>query len=221
MRDTADNETSDSFKFKYTADVGFDNKISGTEDKQLYQAIGPTEDAVKLTLFHMMSEVEFRFTTSNGSDKVEIGSSGSRKSTKVVLEGFRSQGRVLMGNGKVETVGDTGDLTLSEAITTESNSCKAGIVPQDLSGVRLRITTPDHNEYIVNLKDISVGTKPVTTNIENPYRQNAAGKWTIDSWYPGFKYVYSFKLTKKGITDIVATIVAWESISADDDVQIQ
>lgn len=221
MRDTDDNETPESFKFKYTAEAGFDNNISGTGDKQLYQAIGPTEDAVKLTLFHMMSEVEFRFTTSNGSDKVEIGSSGSGKSTKVVLEDFTPQGRVLMGNGKVETVGDTGDLTLSEAITTESNSCKAGIVPQDLSGVRLRITTPDHNEYIVNLKDISVGTKPVTTNIENPYRQNAAGKWTIDSWYPGFKYVYSFKLTKKGITDIVATIVAWESISADDDVQIQ
>ena len=221
MRDTDDNETPESFKFKYTADAGFDNNISGTEDKQLYQAIGPTEDAVKLTLFHMMSEVEFRFTTSNGSDKVEIGSSGSGKSTKVVLEDFRSQGRVLMGNGKVETVGVKDNMTLSETITTESNSCKAGIVPQDLSGVSLRITTPDHNEYIVNLKDISVGTEPVTTNIENPYGQNAAGKWTIDSWYPGFKYVYSFKLTKKGITDIVATIVAWESISADDDVQIQ
>lgn len=221
MRDIADNETSDSFKFIYTADEGFDNKISGTENKQIYQAIGPTKDAVKLTLFHMMSEVEFKFTTGNDSNKVQIGSTESGTSTKVVLEDFTPQGRVLMGNGKVETVGAKDKLTLSEGITTESNSCKAGIVPQDLSGVRLRITMPDHNEYIVNLKDISVGTEPHTTNIENPYKQNPAGKWAIDSWYPGFKYVYSFKLTKKGITEIVATIVAWESISADDEVQIQ
>ena len=92
-----------------------------------------------------------------------------------------------------------------------------GAVPQALDDVQLVITTPDHNQYTVTMKDV-VATSISETNVRYPaYTDNK-----VDRWYPGVKYTYRFKLTKKGITDLKATILKWETITAGkDDVQIQ
>ena len=75
------------------------------------------------------------------------------------------------------------------------------------------------------MKDVKV-TAVYTAIIANPYSQVGGegadkDKYIIDSWYPGFKYVYTFTLSKKKIEDITATIVNWETVTADDEVQIQ
>ena len=223
MRDKADNETADNFKFIYDKDSGFDVKNADVDvaKSQIYQAIGPSEDPIKLILFHMMSEVKFVLTSTGSSDPdhVEIGTGGASQTT-LKLKNFNKDGRVLMGNGLVEVTGTKGEETLSSIITSSSNSCTYGVVPQDLTGVQVVITTPDHNEYIVNMKDLLV--KSVTdNNIKNPYTADGNGKFKIDRWYPGFKYTYTFILKKKGI-DIKVTILDWETVTAgDDNVQIQ
>ena len=219
MRDTADNPTPEDFKFTYTPENGFDNLIEGTDLRQIYQAIGPTEDRIRLTLFHAMSEVNFTLTTTDRDDRVEIGS--GENGTRVQIEGLYTQGCLLLGTGKVETSGSRGNLLVSDGVTALSNSCSAGIVPQDLSSVKLTITTPDHNNYIIDLGSIKVSAEPSTVNVRNPYIQTD-GKWTIDSWRPGFRYRYTFRLRKKGVTEVSATVLGWEGIEAgDDDVQIQ
>ena len=223
MRAKSDNETADNFKFIYDKDNGFDvnNADVDASKSQIYQAIGPSEDPIKLILFHMMSEVKFVLTSTGSSDPdyVEIGTGGASQTT-LKMKYFYQQGRVLMGNGLVEVTGTKGEETLSSNITSSSNSCTYGVVPQDLTGVQVVITTPDHNEYIVNMKDV-VATTVSETNIKNPYTTNGNGKYIIDRWYPGFKYTYTFILKKKGI-DIKVTILDWETVTAgDDNVQIQ
>ena len=91
-------------------------------------------------------------------------------------------------------------------------------MPQDLTNVVLVITTPDHNEYRVTMKDVVANSAISSTNVRYPaYTGNK-----VDRWYPGVKYTYQLKLTKKGITDLTATILEWETITAGkDDVQIQ
>ena len=80
----------------------------------------------------------------------------------------------------------------------------------------LEITTPDKNLYKVAMKDV-IRTSYTNNNIENPYSD---GK--INYWYPGFKYEYTFTLSKKKIENITATILDWEKVTAgDDNVQIQ
>ena len=168
-----------------------------------------------------MSEVtlELKSTDSSNPDYVEIGTGGASQTT-LKLKNFNKDGRVLMGNGLVEGTGIKGEETLSSTITSSSNSYTYGVVPQDLTGVKVVITTPDHNEYIVNMKDV-VATTVSETNIKNPYTANGNGKYIIDRWYPGFKYTYTFILKKKGI-DIKVTILDWETVTAgDDNVQIQ
>lgn len=218
MRARSDN---DSFKFIYDKDNGFNvnNAAVNASKSQIYQAIGPSEDPIKLILFHMMSEVTFELksTGSSNPDYVEIGTGEGTSQTTLKLKNFNKDGRVLMGNGLVEVTGTKSDVTLSSTLTSNANSYTYGVVPQDLTGVQVVITTPDHNEYIVNMKDV-VATTVSETNIKNPYTANGN---KIDRWYPGFKYTYTFKLKKKGI-DIKVTILDWETVTAgDDNVQIQ
>lgn len=225
MRDKLDNETADNFKFIYNKASGFDcqNADVDASKSQIYQAIGPSEDPIKLILFHMMSEVTFVLTSTGSSDPdyVEIGTVGASQTT-LKMKNFYQQGRVLMGNGLVEGTGTkSSDVTLSSTLTSTANSCTYGVVPQDLTGVQVIITTPDNNEYIVDMKNL-LATAVSEYNIKNPYTADETGKFKIDRWYPGFKYTYTFKLTKKGIEDIKVTILDWETVTAgDDNVQIQ
>ena len=221
MRARSDNNN---FKFIYDKDNGFNvnNADVNASKSQIYQAIGPSEDPIKLILFHMMSEVTFELKSTGSSDPdyVEIGTGEGTSHTTLKMKNFNKDGRVLMGNGLVEVTGTKNDVTLSSTLTSNANSYTYGVVPQDLTGVQVVITTPDHNEYIVNMKDV-VATTVSETNIKNPYTADGNGKFKIDRWYPGFKYTYTFKLKKKGI-DIKVTILDWETVTAgDDNVQIQ
>ncbi|MBQ0022827.1 MAG: fimbrillin family protein [Prevotellaceae bacterium] len=225
MRDVADNEDPDGFKWKYDPSTGFDVKNSDVDatKSQIYQAIGPTESKLKLILFHMMSKVKFTLITNEGeTDAVIFGDGTGTNKTKVELVNYCENGKVLLGNGAVIPSGTKTSTTITEGLTKSTNYCTFGVVPQNLSGVKLRITTPDNNQYIVNLEDIVVTSVPTTSNIANPYKKNSNNEYEINHWYPGFEYKYTLKLTKKGITDINATIVDWETIEASyDNIQIQ
>lgn len=217
MQDDGDNETAGAFKWTYDpASNGFDN----AGHTQIYKAIGPTENPVKLVLFHMMSDLTFNVTTTTGDDKVTLVDGANK--TKVEIVGFYPGGKVLLGNGLVATTGTT-PATQEVAWNSESTGVhvyKYGVVPQDLTAVKLYITTPDNNQYIVDLKDVKA-TTVTTANIVNPYTQSG-GKYAINRWYPGFKYVYSFTLKKTGIANLQATVVNWETVTAEDEtVQIK
>ncbi|MGN1220716.1 MAG: fimbrillin family protein [Candidatus Cryptobacteroides sp.] len=221
FRDVADNEVSDSFKFKYGLDKGFDQTLESTDKNQLYQAIGPTEDRIKLTLFHMMSDVTFVIKSTVSDDEVILNNGTD---SKVELLNYHQNVRVLMGTGKVET---TGDAAAQTPMTFVEHNAKNGStpaqskyhyypVPQSLAGVKLRITTPDKNQYIVDMANVNK-TSYSNRNFADPY---TGGK--VDKWYPGFRYTYTFTLRKTGVESLQATIVGWEDVSAgDDNVQIE
>ena len=62
------------------------------------------------------------------------------------------------------------------------------------------------------------------TLVTNPYTETSSGsgKYTINYWYPNYKYTYTFKLKKTGIETLSATIADWETVSADNqEIQIQ
>ena len=228
--------TNGSFKWTYDAknNKGFDVTNSSLEsgNHQIYHAIGPTESTIQLTLFHMMSQVKFTITTSgdSSSDKVDLGNGtgdGYTNKTKLELVDYYNGGQLLLGNGLVKTTGDKTTTVLGPVYAgNDYNNLTWGIVPQALDGIKLRITTPDHNQYIVDLANIKVATEPSTANIANPYNKvggtgDDKDKYIIDRWYPGFQYNYTLKLTKKGIDNITATVVNWETVTAEDEVQIQ
>lgn len=242
MLDDSDNETVGTFKWNYGPTTnGFDGKddidfsVADNAGKhQIYKAIGPTEDPVKLILFHMMSGVHFSIKTTSDDAKVQLSKSNGGDpetftKTRVDLVGYYKYGKVLLGTGLVKTDGAISDIEYPYNIGFASAEDKTdyvdqeyffSAVPQDLTAVKLYITTPDNNQYIVDLKDVKATTIN-TANIANPYKLTD-GKYVINRWYPGFKYVYSFTLKKTGITDLTATIVEWETVTADnEDVEIK
>ena len=229
MKDDGKNEDPGTFKWNYGPTInGFDGSDTKTEDDhQIYKAIGPTEDAVKLILFHMMSDLTFNIKTKSGAEAVTL-KDGSGKKTKVEIVGYYPTGKLLLGNGLVQTTNDAGtsEVVWNNESPTGTHIYKYGAVPQDLTNVKLYITTPDDNQYIVDLKDV-MASSITTNNIANPYTaisegEPNAGKYKIGRWYPGFKYTYSFTLAKTGITNLQATIVDWETVTADDEkVQIR
>lgn len=235
MLDNNDSNPDAEGSFKWTYDAnnnkGFDVENSSLEsgNHQIYHAIGPTESTLKLILFHMMSQVKFTIITSTGTDKVELGDGSVddyAHKTKLELVDYFNGGRLLLGNALVTTTGTTTTTELGKIWNVTSGDAKNhltwGIVPQSLDNVKLRITTPDHNQYIVALKDIYVTSDPSTTNIANPYsKETNESKWYINRWYPGFQYNYTLKLTKKGIDKITATVVNWETVEVEEEVQIQ
>lgn len=203
-------------KLIYDKDTGFDNTQSaGTaeSDHQVYYAIGPTLAPINIEMFHMMSDVTIKLTTTTGTDAVAIAGA------TVTLSNIYNKGLVRMGTGKVETTGSVADPAISGTVADVDGSClwRYGFVPQDLTNVVLTITTADNNQYKVNMKDVAVASNNVSNKlIANPY---TTGK--IDRWYPNFKYTYTFTLKKTGIT-VSATLADWENVTAgDDNVQIE
>ena len=209
--DDQDNEVAGSFKWTYSRQHGFDGSGS---PHQIYHGIGPTNSVIKILMFHMMSDVTIKIKTTTGKDKVTLDD-GTNKTT-AVLKNLHTSGKVLMGNGLVQTTGSAVDVTVNLEGSSVLSWNNYGAIPQDLSNVVLEITTPDKNLYKVVMKDV-ISTSYTNSNIQNPY---SAGK--INYWYPGFKYEYTFTLSKKKIENITATILDWETVTAgDDNVQIQ
>ena len=213
--DDQDNEVAGSFKWTYSTQNGFDGTASNQH--QIYHGIGPTNSVIKILMFHMMSDVTIKIKTTTGKDKVTLVD-GTNKTT-AVLKNLHTSGKVLMGNGLVQTTGSAVDVTVNLEVSDVLSWNNYGVIPQDLSNVVLEITTPDKNLYKVVMKDVisTSYTNSNNSNIQNPY---SAGK--INYWYPGFKYEYTFTLSKKKIENITATILDWETVTAgDDNVQIQ
>lgn len=233
-------DVEDTYKFFYNWDKGFDatsltdKEASDTDESkhQIYKAIGPTKDQIKILMFHMMSGVHFTIKTDDTKDnKVQLYNATGNKHTNVQLVGYFPNGKVYIGNGLVVADGtkntyNAADSGITCRTTTtgeyDNQDFYLNAVPQSLTNVKLYITTPDNNQYIVNLEDVVVtSTNDITNNnIENPYTviptgQTNAGKYKIDSWYPGFKYNYTFTLKKTGIDNLKVTIVDWEDVKAD------
>ena len=193
----------------YSLESGFDN--TGTTTHQISKAIGPTTSAINMLMFHMMSDVTINLTTTTGNDAVTLDNA------KMELSNIYSNGKVLMGNGLVQTTESSA--TVSNQTDDTPTYCapnwRYGFVPQSLEDVVLTITTADNNRYIVDMKDVKFSALSFNNNlIANPYTE-VEGKCKIDRWYPNFKYTYTFQLKKTGIETISATINDWENISAE------
>ena len=183
------------------------NGFNGTGTYQISRAIGPTTSTINMNTFHMMSDVTINLTTTDGTDAVTL--SGAM----VKLTPVYNTGTVRMGNGLINTTGSTGDITgtVSDVDGQSYKQWRYGFVPQSLESVVLTITTTDHNQYIVNMKDVVAYT--VSSNIiSDPYTDNDN---KINRWYPNFSYTYTFHLTKTGIEKVTATLAAWGAVTAD------
>ena len=244
MLDVADNDVSDASTLKWNygpTKNGFDaddnNKVAtslpSSTTHQIYKAIGPTEEPVKLILFHMMSGVHFTIKTDDTkADKVELFDDTNR--TKVELVGYYKNGKVLLGtglvnvDGTISTVGTPYNIPFANATNNThyvNQEYFFSAVPQDLDNVQLVITTPDHNQYIVDLDKVKVtasSISPANVKYDYPTVDGESGKCYINRWIPNTKYTYTFTLKKTGIDNIQATIVNWETVTADDEtVQIK
>lgn len=198
----------------YSTTSGFDNE-SGT-NHQIYKAIGPTSEAITLQIFHMMSDVTFQLTTTDGADAVNLANA------QISLSNIYPTGSVKMGNGLITPTGTQGAAGGTVSLVSSTYQLNYGFVPQSLAGVVLTITTTDNNQYKITMPE---RTAAVTNSaITNPYTETSSGSgiYTINAWYPNFKYTYTFKLKKTGIEKISATIANWGTVTAtQEEIQIQ
>lgn len=225
FRDDGDNEEAGSFKWTYSLTKGFDGtqaEAAADPTHQIYQGIGPTNSIIKILMFHLMSDVTIRVKTTEDADRVTLVD-GAQK-TGLRFEQLHRAGKALMGNGCVVPTDsrDTFDFANAPTENPDGSLCWAhyGAIPQDLADVVLVITTPDKNQYRVAMANVLSGNVG-SNNLQNPY-EKVGTKWKINRWYPGFRYTYTFTLSKKKIENITATILDWEDVEAGDDhVQIQ
>ena len=189
------------------------NGFDGSEPHQISKAIGPTTATINMNTFHMMSDVTIKLTTTDGTDAVTL--SGAT----VELAPVYNTGTVKMGNGLITPGGSTTiNGTVSQVGSTSTYQWRYGFVPQSLENVVLTITTTDNNQYIINMKDLVAAVN--SSIIANPYTETSPGseKYTINYWYPNFKYTYTFKLKKTGVEAVTATLTEWGTIEADEEI---
>ena len=116
--------------------------------------------------------------------------------------------RVSEGNSEMAYLSESTATTVSFAY---------GIVPQSLiydttGRIGLCITTPDGNKYYV--RDLSTCTATVSNyNLVIPYTA-ATTNYTIDAWYPHYKYTYNITLSKAGVKNITAAVLNWEAVES-------
>ena len=231
------------YKFWYDTTDGFATK-KGSSDYQIAPAIASTHDVINMLLFHMTSQITVNLSTTDGDDKVVLYVPEDNtdpehpiaaKKTEVKIVRFIPSGKVRMGTGLVvpdEVTRTSQVMKDGTPQTTVNETSKTydgftwGMVPQQLNyttdAIGLEITTPDGNTYYV--RDLSTITAQITddpeslkeTHLANPYTQvGSTGKYTINEWFPHYKYVYNITLKKKGILDITAAILPWEIVNGD------
>lgn len=192
---------------------GLDPGVAGyvADQHQIYHAIGATEDDINLILFHAMSDVTIKVVSQEGDAQVAVDG------VKIQLQNIYTAGKLMMGNGLVVGTGDKKNYDFQGS----SSTWTYGAIPQDLSGVLLDIKTTDGNHYKVDMGRV-ISTSVTNVNLKNPYTGSALTGYNIDRWYPGFKYEYTFKLSKAEVQLLKCTILEWEKVVAgDDNVQIQ
>lgn len=192
------------------------NGFDGTTPHQIYKAIGATTDVIKLVMFHMMSKVKIVLQTTDDSKKVTLIDDTDLEHkvySRLSFSNIHPTGTVQMGNGLVTATGTTAAV---EGSINDSKEWYYGFVPQNLQDVVLTITTPDDNQYKIDMKDV-VASSIGATLLANPYTTSK-----IDRWYPNYKYTYTFTLKKTGVEKITCTLADWETVTAgDDNVQIK
>ncbi len=239
MLDDKKDNVPGSFKWNYGPTLngfdGLDNidftKSENKDKHQIYKAIGPTEEQIKLIMFHMMSEVTIIVKTEAGDAGVSLGNGTVGNCTTLEFKNIATTGKLLMGNGLVMANTPVASYPFEAHPAPDASVItwsKYGAIPQALDDVVLVITTPDENKYEINMMNLIAattgGTAVTSNNIVNPYLETEAnsGKYKIDRWYPNFKYTYTFTLKKKGVYDLAVTILDWENVIAgDDNVQIK
>lgn len=199
----------------YSFETGFCNNTTKS-DGQLYKAIGATEKEITLIQHHMTSQV---FVYLANDETVAAENRVNLTGATVELVNIAQSAKLYLGNGLVtghsnyDNVGMTADAHAA-ASPIPAYDYSYGVLPQSLSNnsgnnngkVGVKITAADGNVYIIN--DLSA--------------INESGKNKISEWIPGKKYFYKFTLKKTGIENLSATILDWETVTADDEpVQIK
>lgn len=231
-------------KLSYSITNGFDGTESenNSDSHQIYKAIGATNDVINMLFFHMTAQVFFNITTTITDNKVALQTTdnGITTNTKVEILRFYKDGTVRLGNGcvepvttstctnaEVEFVNYTGETSETGSTIAAVSEHQYGVVPQTLkraSGtdagrtIGLRITTPDNNQYVIEDISTVLASSVSNNNIQNPYTSTTVGtdtKFIIDRWYPGYKYTYTIRITKKGIDKITAQLLGWETVKSD------
>ena len=184
---------------------GFD----GNASHQISKAIGPTIDPINMLMFHMMSDVTIKLTTTEDADAVELANAN------LSFSNIYPTGTVLMGNGLVTPTGTPTTAGGTVSLVSSTYQLNYGFVPQSLTSVVLTITTTDDNQYIVNMNDLAATVGDII--ITNLYTSAGSGKYKINYWYPNFNYTYTFKLKKTGIETMSATLTNWGTVTADEE----
>lgn len=226
------NATDPNCKLIYNKDYGF--SAATKTDSQINPAIGPTEENINLTLFHMMAQVNIELVTPTESSDPDYGkrvtlyNTSTSTAATIKLCRFSKNAQLHVGDGLVvptnTSYNDNDDFKTPTDGTLSANVIEKdyeyAIVPQELkhtfgtaettddTTVGLIITTPDNNQYIV--KDLSTITvESIGSNTKNN-RYNVDD--VIDFWYPGYIYHYKIKLLKTGIVNITAQLVDWVTV---------
>lgn len=194
--------------FGYSLTTGFDNQDASGTKHNIHYAIGSTESEIPFTEFHMLSQIHVILETTSTADAVKFHD-GTKKAV-VKIKSAKNSGNVRMGDGLVTATGDASDISMTvpsvywETENTKTQAYTYYAVPQDLTGLVFEITTPDNNIYKIDVDKI------------NPTPNTHEG-----NWIPNYKYVYTLKLTKTGITNITCTLKNWEEISGSGNITIE
>lgn len=234
------NPTGGAQLFKYNPDANSANNTTEGYTTSIYKAIGSTENEIKITELHMMSNINIilETTAADAGDHVNLSNA------KVYLTKFYTEGQVKMGSGLVTpttTSLATTDVLITSPSSTDywtSNDVKTkpftyAVVPQLLSRgtgagnyVGVTIVTSDNNQYYV-IEDLSkiyatsIKQEGSDASYSDPDHPNIATSSSTDAqktaaaitrWYPNHSYTYTFKITKKGIDNITCTLAPWVNV---------
>ena len=178
------------------------NHEDGHTTTNLYTGgICATEGRVNLTFRYIMSQVEVNLSTTADEDAVNL--SGA----EVEITPIYSTGDVKLGDREVFLTGGAAAFPMDVADADENKRLNA-VVPQDLTGVRFRITISNENltkdYYYADIK---------------PIKDSVSGELIAPKgkWESGVHYIYHLKLSKTKV-QVSGTLAEWKTVEANEDV---
>ena len=218
---------------KHDATLSYNPTANEGFKANIHKGITSTTSPLKITEFHMLSWVDVKLKTSSDKSKVNL------KDATVTVNRIRPKATVDMGTGYIAPKdGLISQLMTAPSFTgwtgteTETGSYSWQFIPQTLvrnagadvnpsytsanddDYVGITIRTKDNDEYTNEYYIVKKLSEIKVTSVDHD-RDHTDGSY-IKRWYPGHHYKYTITITKKGITDITATLLDWNTVNAGD-----
>lgn len=209
--------------FLTNQDLCFSNNVSNisSDNRMVFNTSTKKFEARQMIFHHALTKVTFKIKRGDGFGTSTVVFNFTNAATEnIVLKGFNTSGTLDMSTGEFSSIGTDAinALSLTDHSGETSPAFDYELTGLMLPGSALTSTATDEVYFTIDNNKYHITKAQLATALASLKLSNGTtDALTTDSkMRPGVHYVFTMTVSKKKIDKLTASIVEWETVSADE-----